>query len=194
MANFLKAEVKISSREINKIKKEIYVPLQDAVNFASEQSAKVFQAMFIAFVDGADVKKTNLYKFLARKIKNGSKDILLLKRLENDLKKRMISSLSIKQKRIVPKGAGSKKLFKGQGKMSMAKYRSKMMTSESIEIIRNVIRDIIIESNIVEDYKQFFKNTLQKYGVNSPDELSDKNKKKFFDEVDSNWKAKKETD
>jgi len=50
--------------------------------------------------------------------------------------------------------------------------------------------------NLMEDeeYQNFFKATLKKFGVNSPDKLSDEKKKKFFDYVDKNWKAKKETD
>jgi hypothetical protein len=35
---------------------------------------------------------------------------------------------------------------------------------------------------------------LKKWGVKSPDELSDTEQKKFFDEVDKGWKADKETD
>jgi hypothetical protein len=35
---------------------------------------------------------------------------------------------------------------------------------------------------------------LKKYGVSSPAELDDEKKKKFFDDVDKGWQAKKETD
>ena len=43
-------------------------------------------------------------------------------------------------------------------------------------------------------YDAFFKSALEKFGVSSPDELSDEAKVKFFDYVDKNWTAKKETD
>lgn len=43
-----------------------------------------------------------------------------------------------------------------------------------------------------KDYKKFFRQMLDKYGVDEPDELSDKEKKKFFDEVDKKWKADNE--
>ena len=43
-------------------------------------------------------------------------------------------------------------------------------------------------------YQQFFKQKLEKYGVSEPDQLSEEDKKKFFDEVDAEWNAKKESD
>lgn len=43
-----------------------------------------------------------------------------------------------------------------------------------------------------EAYKDFFAKMLKKYGVKSPAELSDEEKKKFFDEVDAGWESKKE--
>lgn len=45
-----------------------------------------------------------------------------------------------------------------------------------------------------KDYKEYFMKMLKKYGVDEPDKLADKDKKKFYDDVDKNWKAKKETD
>jgi len=50
------------------------------------------------------------------------------------------------------------------------------------------------QDNKGEEYKKLFKKILSKYGVDEPDQLSDEDKKKFFDEVDKSWKAKKETD
>lgn len=43
-------------------------------------------------------------------------------------------------------------------------------------------------------YKVYFKKMLKKYGVDEPDKLPEKDKKKFYDEVDKGWKAEKETD
>ena len=45
-----------------------------------------------------------------------------------------------------------------------------------------------------DDYKEFFQKALKKWGVSSPDGLEDKDKKDFYDYVDRNWKADKETD
>jgi len=37
-------------------------------------------------------------------------------------------------------------------------------------------------------YKAFFQKMLKKYNISSPDELSDDEKKKFFQEVEDGWK------
>lgn len=42
------------------------------------------------------------------------------------------------------------------------------------------------------EYQAFFKKKLEKYGVSSPAELSDDQKKKFFAEVEKEWKGSKE--
>jgi len=44
------------------------------------------------------------------------------------------------------------------------------------------------------EYEKIFKSALKKYGVSEPDQLDDKKKKEFYNYVDKNWKAKKETD
>jgi hypothetical protein len=44
------------------------------------------------------------------------------------------------------------------------------------------------------EYQEFFSKALEKFGVSSPDELDDEKKKEFFDYVDSNWNADKESD
>lgn len=45
-----------------------------------------------------------------------------------------------------------------------------------------------------KDYKEFFEKMLKKYGVKSPEDLSDEDKKKFYNEIDKKFKAKEETD
>jgi Mg/Co/Ni transporter MgtE len=45
-----------------------------------------------------------------------------------------------------------------------------------------------------EEYREFFKKMLNKWNISSPSELSDEKKKEFFDQVDKEWKGKKETD
>ena len=42
------------------------------------------------------------------------------------------------------------------------------------------------------DYEEFFKSAMDKFGISSPDELDDEKKKKFFNYVDKNYKAKSE--
>jgi len=45
-----------------------------------------------------------------------------------------------------------------------------------------------------EEYRAFFQKKLKEFGVNSPDDLSTEEKKKFFNEIDKGWSAEKETD
>ena len=50
-------------------------------------------------------------------------------------------------------------------------------------------------SNTIEegDYEEFFQKAMKKFGISAPDELgSDEKKKKFFNYVDKNYKAKAE--
>ena len=57
------------------------------------------------------------------------------------------------------------------------------------EIIKNIIRE---EKTA---YQKFFQKALDKFGVNSPADFKDEEKKKeFFDYVDANYKADNETD
>jgi hypothetical protein len=43
------------------------------------------------------------------------------------------------------------------------------------------------------DYEAFFQKAMKKFGISSPDELgSDEKKKKFFNYIDKNYKAKAE--
>ena len=44
------------------------------------------------------------------------------------------------------------------------------------------------------EYEKFFQGAMKKFGIKSPSELSDDEKKKFFNYVDSNYKAKNEKD
>ena len=56
--------------------------------------------------------------------------------------------------------------------------------------------DEVKEMNQVKEgeYQEFFKVALEKWEVSSPDELDDEKKKEFFNYIDKNWTAKKETD
>ncbi len=44
------------------------------------------------------------------------------------------------------------------------------------------------------DYDKFFQGAMKKFGIDSPADLDDDEKKKFFNYVDANYKAEKETD
>ena len=65
----------------------------------------------------------------------------------------------------------------------------------------NIAKDDFLKSklglkgvNEETEYQKFFKKKLKEFGVSSPDELADEKKKEFFDMVDKEWKADKETD
>ncbi len=45
-----------------------------------------------------------------------------------------------------------------------------------------------------EEYTKFINAKLKKYGVKSPAELSDEDKKKFYNEVDKEWESDDEED
>jgi|TARA_Y100000034_G_scaffold31371_1_gene38380 hypothetical protein len=47
------------------------------------------------------------------------------------------------------------------------------------------------ESGGKEEYQKFFKSALKKFGVDSPDDLDEEEKKEFFNWVDKNWANKK---
>ena len=53
-----------------------------------------------------------------------------------------------------------------------------------------------LEADSVQEgtYQDFFQSALKKWGVSSPEDLSDDAKVKFFDYVDANWSGKSETD
>ena len=54
-------------------------------------------------------------------------------------------------------------------------------------------RSFVSEGN-KEEYKKFFDAKLKKYDVKSPAELSDADKKKFYDEIDADWESDAEED
>ena len=47
--------------------------------------------------------------------------------------------------------------------------------------------EVAEEEGDKEDYMKFFAGKLKKYGVKSPSELSDEEKKKFFSEIEKDW-------
>jgi hypothetical protein len=49
-------------------------------------------------------------------------------------------------------------------------------------------------SDAQRGYREYFNDMLKKYKVKSPNQLSDDERKKFFDEIDKGWKGKNEKD
>ncbi len=60
--------------------------------------------------------------------------------------------------------------------------------SSLLDRIDDRIDDLQEES----DYQKFFNKKLKKWGVSSPAELSDEDKKKFFNEIEKEWTGEKE--
>ena len=60
---------------------------------------------------------------------------------------------------------------------------------------RIINRIVAAESGDKEEYQKFFEKKLKEHGVSSPAELkTDKEKKDFFNSIDKEWDADKETD
>jgi len=72
-----------------------------------------------------------------------------------------------------------KKQKKEQAKM-MREVQKKLKEKDSVEVAE--------EEGDKEDYMKFFAGKLKKYGVKSPAELSGEDKKKFFNEIEKDWK------
>ena len=72
----------------------------------------------------------------------------------------------------------------------------KMKTEKLVDTVRKVIMGMGEEEKELSDkqkaYRKFFDKALKKFGVKSPAELKDDEKKKFFDYVDKNWKGEHE--
>jgi len=54
------------------------------------------------------------------------------------------------------------------------------------------LRKLFEQTEKESEYDIYFKNKLKEYGVNSPSELNDEDKRKFFDDVDAGWKSEQE--
>ena len=62
----------------------------------------------------------------------------------------------------------------------MKEVQKKLKVQDSEEVAE--------EEGDKEDYMKFFAGKMKKYGVKSPSELSDEDKKKFFNEIEKDWK------
>ena len=71
-------------------------------------------------------------------------------------------------------------------------------SKEKVEVVET--KEVDTKEVVVEiegdkaEYEAFFLKKLKKYGVEEPDELSDEDKKKFFDEIDKEWEGDNEED
>ena len=70
---------------------------------------------------------------------------------------------------------------------------SKEIVSSRDDFLRDKL-ELKKDVNEETEYQKFFKSKLKEFGVSSPAELKGDQKKKFFDEVDAEYKGKKEED
>ena len=68
----------------------------------------------------------------------------------------------------------------------MGKFREWLREAECK---KNVNEETVKEET---EYQKFFAKKLEKFGVSNPAELSDEDKKKFYDEIDTEWEGKDE--
>ena len=54
------------------------------------------------------------------------------------------------------------------------------------EALKNIVKETMIEES---EYQEFFKRALEKAGKSIPD-MSDEEKKKFFNNIEKTWKGK----
>jgi len=91
----------------------------------------------------------------------------------------------------VPDKTGPHGRGMGPGKGTKSGLGIKKKEEEEEEEIEEKCKEKIKEET---KYQKFFKKKLADMGVKSPAELSDEKKKEFFNVIDKEWKAEKETD
>ena len=57
-----------------------------------------------------------------------------------------------------------------------------------------LFKELVLGEGTKAEYQAFFNKKLKKYGVKSPSELSVEDKKKFYNEIDKEWKGENEED
>ena len=55
-------------------------------------------------------------------------------------------------------------------------------------------KELVLDEGTKEEYQKFFNDKLKKFDVKSVSELSDEDKKKFFNEIDKEWEGDNEKD
>ena len=77
------------------------------------------------------------------------------------------------------------------GTESQTKYLN--ISIEALEKLAKIMmKESVVNEGSKEEYQKFFNSKLAKYKVKSPAELDDAQKKKFFDEIEKEWKAEDE--
>lgn len=78
--------------------------------------------------------------------------------------------------------------FLNEHRYSIDDSNKEIMENEEELVEDEECEDDMDESKKSEEYQEYFKSMLKKYGVEDPSELdSDEDKKKFFNDVDDGW-------
>ena len=72
----------------------------------------------------------------------------------------------------------------------MSHSKLKLILESSVSPLTDYL--MLEEGDRREAYMKYFRSKLEKWNVDSPSQLSDENKSKFFDEVSSGWKSEDE--
>jgi hypothetical protein len=121
----------------------------------------------------------------ARDIENNLKDIQSFNSVISALLKRRQYGPDEFQKINKQLGAAATLISRA---VADARKLGESTASSLLDRIDDRIDDLQEES----DYQKFFNKKLKKWGVNSPADLSDEDKKKFFDEIEKEWTGEKE--
>jgi len=57
------------------------------------------------------------------------------------------------------------------------------------KIATKIAKSLLSEEGGRDEYTKFFRKMLDKYNISSITELSDEDKKKFFNEIDAGWEG-----
>ncbi len=112
---------------------------------------------------------------------------------ESSYHKAQITDFIKKNKDVAKLGSTSEYLPKIQvhGTESKTKYLD--ISFEALEQLAKIMmKESVVNEGSKEEYQKFFNSKLAKYKVKSPAELDDAQKKKFFDEIEKEWKAEDE--
>ena len=96
---------------------------------------------------------------------------------------------------MIDKDSNSFKEFSSEFKTKLNSALLNKLTAVKKQVAATMVGESAKEK-MEEDseYQEFFSKKLEKWGVKSPAELDKADKKKFFDEIDSEWKGEKESD
>lgn len=71
--------------------------------------------------------------------------------------------------------------------LNYIKKEKNMTLEERLNLFLNEYDKVNEKSDPDDEYEKFFRKKLKEYGVKSPDELSKKKQKQFYNEIEKEW-------